>query len=165
MADEGIEYDMVIKQEGPKKVDLSTQIDSEAIQKAYNEVRDDTSETNWLVLKYNGERIVCSGKGTSFERFKDEFGENDRAYGYIRVQMGDEMSKRQKFLLLTWVGEDVGVIKRAKMSTDKALVKNILSNFAVELQLENKSEFDINFFKDQLNKAGGANYGTGVRDL
>lgn len=41
--------------------------------------------------------------------------------------MGDEMSKRQKFLLLTWVGQGVGVIKRAKMSTDKALVKAILS--------------------------------------
>jgi hypothetical protein len=41
-------------------------------------------------------------------------------------QMGDEMSKRQKFLFLTWVGPSVGVIKRAKMSTDKAMVKEII---------------------------------------
>jgi hypothetical protein len=40
--------------------------------------------------------------------------------------MGDEMSKRQKFLFLTWVGPSVGVIKRAKMSTDKAMVKDII---------------------------------------
>jgi hypothetical protein len=40
--------------------------------------------------------------------------------------MGDEMSKRQKFLFLTWVGPSVGVIKRAKMSIDKAMVKDII---------------------------------------
>uniref|UniRef100_A0A1B6FQA0 Coactosin-like protein n=1 Tax=Cuerna arida TaxID=1464854 RepID=A0A1B6FQA0_9HEMI len=164
MSDEGIEYDLII-QDGPKKVDLSTHIDTEAIREAYNEVRQDTVDIEWLVLKYDGTRIVCSAKGTTFDKFKEEFGEDERAYGYIRVQMGDEMSKRQKFLLVTWVGQGVGVIKRAKMSTDKALVKNILSNFAVELQIENKSDFDINFFKEQLNRAGGANYGTGVRDL
>ncbi|KAG8332263.1 Coactosin-like protein [Homalodisca vitripennis] len=108
-------------------VDLSTHIDTEAIREAYNEVRQDTVDIEWLVLKYDGTRIVCSAKGTTFDKFKEEFGEDERAYGYIRVQMGDEMSKRQKFLLVTWVGQGVGVIKRAKMSTDKALVKNILS--------------------------------------
>jgi hypothetical protein len=44
----------------------------------------------------------------------------------VLKQMGDEMSKRQKFLFLTWVGPLVGVIKRAKMSTDKAMVKDII---------------------------------------
>jgi hypothetical protein len=44
----------------------------------------------------------------------------------VLKQMGDEMSKRQKFLFLTWVGPSVGVIKRAKMSTDKAMVKDII---------------------------------------
>lgn len=38
-------------------------------------------------------------------------------------------------------------------------------NFAVELQLESQTEIDIDQFKDALNRAGGANYGTGIRDL
>lgn len=37
------------------------------------------------------------------------------------------MSKRQKFLFITWIGPGVSVIQRAKMSTDKALIKGILS--------------------------------------
>lgn len=41
----------------------------------------------------------------------------------------------------------------------------MLQNFSVELQIENKSELDIDFFKEELCRAGGANYGTGVRDL
>lgn len=95
------------------------------------------------------------------------------------------MSKRQKFLFLTWIGPGVSVIQRAKMSTDKSLMKDIIrvsciklwqiiiltkillifQNFAVELQLENMSDFDLVHFTEALNRAGGANYGTGVRDL
>lgn len=41
----------------------------------------------------------------------------------------------------------------------------LFQNFAVELQLESQSEIDIDQFKDALNRAGGANYGTGIRDL
>lgn len=48
------------------------------------------------------------------------------------------MSKRQKFLLVTWIGNGVGVIKRAKMSTDKALVKNILSVSIPELSIDHR---------------------------
>ncbi|GLH12925.1 Uncharacterized protein GBIM_17577 [Gryllus bimaculatus] len=164
MSEGGLEYETII-QDGPKKADMSTFVDTEAIQAAYNDVRSDTSETEWAVFKFDGSRIVCAATGKEFENFRSLFGDDDRAFGYIRVQTGDEMSKRQKFLFLTWVGPGVGVIKRAKMSTDKAVVKNIVVNFAVELQLETKNDFDMQYFKDQLARAGGANYGTGERDM
>ena len=105
-------------------------------------------------------------------------------------QTGDEMSKRAKFVLVTWVGPNVSVMKKAKMSTDKALMKDViqvriilfsiskvsnfylliifliyLQNMSVELQLENHGEFSHDHFKMQVDKASGARYGTGVRDL
>ena len=43
------------------------------------------------------------------------------------VQTGDEMSKRSKFVFCTWVGPNVSVMKKAKMSTDKALLKEIIT--------------------------------------
>lgn len=39
---------------------------------------------------------------------------------------GDAMSKRAKFTLITWIGEKVSGLQRAKISTDKALVKDIV---------------------------------------
>ena len=36
------------------------------------------------------------------------------------------MSKRSKFVFLTWVGSNVSVMKKAKMSTDKLLMKEII---------------------------------------
>ncbi len=38
-------------------------------------------------------------------------------------------------------------------------------NFSVELQLENHGEFSHDHFKLEVDKAAGARYGTGVRDL
>ena len=45
---------------------------------------------------------------------------------YFFFQTGDELSKRAKFVLVTWVGPSVSVMKKAKMSTDKALMKDII---------------------------------------
>lgn len=41
-------------------------------------------------------------------------------------QSGDEMSKRTKFLFVTWLGPNVSTMKRARLSSDKALVKEII---------------------------------------
>ncbi|XP_072948237.1 coactosin-like protein isoform X1 [Epargyreus clarus] len=146
------------------KVTMTTGLDRDTIRAAYEDVRSDGSPTEWAVFKFEGARIVCSARGSDFTEFRTQFSDDDRAFGYLRLQMGDEMSKRKKFLFVTWVGPNVSVINRAKMSTDKAIIKDIISNFAVELQLESQAEIDIDQFKDALNRAGGANYGTGIRD-
>lgn len=41
----------------------------------------------------------------------------------MRFTTGDAMSKRSKFALITWIGENVSGLQRAKTGTDKALVK------------------------------------------
>ncbi|XP_013165494.1 PREDICTED: coactosin-like protein isoform X2 [Papilio xuthus] len=147
------------------KVAMTTGLDRDTIRAAYEDVRSDGTPTEWAVFKFEGSRIVCSARGSDFTEFRKQFADDERAFGYLRLQMGDEMSKRRKFMFVAWVGPNVSVINRAKMSTDKAIVKDIISNFAVELQLESQAEIDIDQFKDALNRAGGANYGTGVRDL
>lgn len=161
---DGIEVEQIIETK-PRKLPMATSLDKDAIREAYEDVRSDLTDTEWAVFKFDGPQIVCSAKGTCFDEFKDQFTDNERAFGYIRIQMGDEMSKRKKFLFLTWIGPDVGVIQRAKMSTDKAIIKDVLNNFAVELQAGSEADLDIEMFRDALNRAGGANYGTGVRDF
>lgn len=51
------------------------------------------------------------------------FVEDNRIYGYVRLETGDEMSKRAKFALITWIGPSVSALKKAKVSTDKAFLK------------------------------------------
>ncbi|KAJ1526808.1 hypothetical protein ONE63_008378 [Megalurothrips usitatus] len=146
------------------KAAMSTSVDEDSVRAAYEAVRSDSSDTEWAVFTFQGQKIVCAGTGVGFDEFRAHFTDGDRAFGFIRIQMGDEMSKRQKFVFLTWVGPQVSVIRRAKMSIDKATVKEIVKNFAVELQVETQAEITVEYLREQLARAGGANYGTGFRD-
>ena len=58
--------------------------------------------------------------------------EDERIYGYFKVTWGDDEAKREKFIFLTWVGERVPPLKKARVSTDKAFVKQVVkvNNFS-----------------------------------
>jgi len=41
------------------------------------------------IFKFEGTHIVCSAKGTQFEKFREHFADDERAFGYIRLQVTD----------------------------------------------------------------------------
>ena len=53
--------------------------------------------------------------------------DDGRNYIFVRFETGDEMSRRKKFALITWIGTAVTPLKKAKVSTDKAFVKEIIT--------------------------------------
>merc|ERR1712150_317142 len=148
----------------PIKHNLATRVDKAAIMEAYNDVMADNNNIEWAAFTFSDNKLGVAAKGIDFAEFKSHFGADDRGFGYIKITTGDEMSKRSKFVFCTWVGPNVSVMKKAKMSTDKALMKELVKNLSVELQIENANEFTMDHFKAEVDKAGGARYGTGVRD-
>ncbi|XP_059148855.1 coactosin-like protein [Physella acuta] len=141
---------------------MSTTIDKEAVNCAYEEVRDDNSPITWFTLHFNGTLIEIDSKGSDYQEFLSRFTDDERLFGYVRVTTGDEMSKRAKFAFITWAGKDVSPIKKAKLSVDKAVVKLVIKNFAVEILAEDQHDIALETVATALRKAGGANYGTGV---
>ncbi|XP_053742116.1 coactosin-like protein [Synchiropus splendidus] len=135
-----------------------TQIDKEACRDAYNQVRDDNTDTTWAVFKYEGSTIVAAGQGTDYQDFKKLCTDDARLFGFVRITTGDAMSKRAKFTLITWIGDKISGLQRAKISTDKALVKEIVQNFAKEFMVSDPREVDEDYIRTELKKAGGANY-------
>ncbi|XP_028392676.1 coactosin-like protein [Dendronephthya gigantea] len=137
-------------------------IDSDAIRQAYEDVRNDSSPTVWAVFKYEDKKIVYTGDcGENYDDFLNFCEDDNRIYAYVRVETGDEMSKRAKFALITWLGKGVSAMNKAKVSTDKALLKEACPNFALELLEEDKAEISKEKVVEAVKKAGGANYGTG----
>jgi len=137
--------------------------DKDRIFDAYEDVRNDSTPTTWILLTYEGSQIVLSQSGEEYSELLNQLNDEERMFAYVRFNMGDEMSKRAKFALITWVGASVSAMKKAKLSTDKAFVKDVIKNFAVEILAEEKSDVSEETVKSALQKAGGANYGTGVR--
>ncbi len=58
-----------------------------------------------------------------------------RLFAFARIMTGDELSKRAKFALITWIGPQVSVLKRAKMSTDKSLLKSVVQVVLLSLSI------------------------------
>uniref|UniRef100_A0A0B6Z764 Coactosin-like protein n=1 Tax=Arion vulgaris TaxID=1028688 RepID=A0A0B6Z764_9EUPU len=139
-----------------------TTIDKNSTLNAYDEVRADNSEIIWLTLKFSGQEIKLDKTGDDFEEFVHQFTDDERIFGYVRVVTGDELSKRAKFVFITWIGKDVSPIKKAKAGVDKTLVKNIIKNYALEVMAEDHEDIKLEALKNLLAKVGGANYGTGV---
>ncbi|XP_056381458.1 coactosin-like protein [Hyla sarda] len=137
---------------------MATKIDKEACREAYNLVRDDTNDISWVTFKYNGSTILPGDQGSNYEEFVNTCTDDIRQFAYIRFTTGDAMSKRVKFALITWIGENVSGLQRAKIGTDKTLVKDVVQNFAKELVITDHKDLGEDYIRGELKKAGGANY-------
>ena len=81
-----------------------------------------------VVFGYEGNsKIVVKGSGSGgLDELKGSLEDDQVNYGYLRVTSGDSESKRSKFVFISWVGEKVGPLKRAKVSVHKAGVKQVV---------------------------------------
>ncbi|XP_041470199.1 coactosin-like protein [Lytechinus variegatus] len=136
-------------------------IDEGAVRDGYENVRNDETPENWVVLKYDGKQIFVYESGINYEDFYAQFGDEEAVYGYVRVETGDEMSRRAKFAMITWVGSNISPLKKARVSTDKAFVKQVWIQFGKEIIADEKSELAYDKIADILERASGAAYGTG----
>lgn len=128
---------------------------------AYNAVRTDSDDTNWLVFGYteNNKAIELQGTGSGgLEELLQQFKPDQSQYGYCALITGDEESKRTKFILLSWCGTGVGALKRAKMSVHKASVKQVLKEFASEFHGETLEDLNVDDIRGKVVKSGGADY-------
>ncbi|QRV76530.1 cofilin/tropomyosin-type actin-binding protein [Ceratobasidium sp. AG-Ba] len=138
------------------------------IRAAYDDVRLNKSETNWLVLKYESPRsnvlkLVATGTGGLTELRegdgKKHLGDEDIAYAYVRVTYAnDKESKREKFILVTWIGENVGGLRKGKVSVHLADVKKVLAVASFEVAAREPSDLAEEPIVIRLRKAGGASY-------
>ncbi|KAJ5069708.1 coactosin [Anaeramoeba ignava] len=132
-----------------------------AIKQAYDDVRDDSNETTWAVFSYEADsnKLQVIGTGTqSVDEFLPLLADDIVAYVYFRVISGDEESKRPKFVFTTWIGDNVKIMRKAKVSVHKADVKKIVRQFAVEMQAFDHDDLAIEQVMKEVRKAGGADY-------
>eukprot|EP01102_Stenamoeba_stenopodia_P005889 TRINITY_DN16603_c0_g1_i1.p1 TRINITY_DN16603_c0_g1~~TRINITY_DN16603_c0_g1_i1.p1 ORF type:complete len:180 (-),score=34.36 TRINITY_DN16603_c0_g1_i1:104-643(-) len=136
-----------------------------ALAQAYQDVRSDANPTSWVIFGYSGNKIVVDATGSGdYAEFASHFDDSKAQYGFVRVTTGDSESKRAKFVFIAWVGTGVSPLARAKVSVHKANVKQIVRDYAAEVHAEAREEIDEQKVMDKVVKAGGANYGTGVRN-
>ena len=141
-------------------------LDAPEIQEAYNDVRLDNKETNWLLLSYAkaaGDQLTLTGTGTGgLAELAERFDDGQAQYGYARVEYAnDSESRRVKFVLVVWIGKDTRVMRRARVSIESGNVKSALGHHSITVDAEERADIDYEKVVTRLRKAGGADYNGG----
>ena len=133
-----------------------------AIREAYEQVRSDKDETNWFLITYaEGSDKVWAllAKGTGgLDELKEHLNDEFRGFGYLRCTTGDDLSKRSKFVFITYCGEKVRLIHRTKLTVHKADVQRVIDQTSISVDASRPDELTMEDINDRLYKAGGAHY-------
>lgn len=140
--------------------------DAPEILAAYDAVRSDKDETNWLLISYTGptgNKLVLSKTGTGgLAELAGELDNSEVQYAYVRVEYAnDAESKRVKFALVVWIGEGTKVMRKARVSIEAGAVKKVLSHYSIQVDANEKRDLDEADIVARLRKAGGADYNGG----
>ncbi|KZZ91725.1 ADF-like domain-containing protein [Moelleriella libera RCEF 2490] len=141
-------------------------LDAPEISQAYEAVRSDKDETNWLLISYaeaTGNKLTLSKTGTGgISELAEALDDSQVQYGYVRVEYAnDKESTRVKFALIVWIGENTKVMRKARVSVESGEVKRILSHHSIALTAGDRSELEEKEVVTRLRKAGGADYNGG----
>ncbi|OCF44683.1 hypothetical protein I317_01372 [Kwoniella heveanensis CBS 569] len=133
------------------------------IAEAYEKVRNDKEDLTWLLLDYESDKsnaLTLTETGTGdLAELASKLQPQRASFAYAKVRyVNDEHSFREKFVLITWIGEEVKVMRRAKVSVHAADVKNVLRAYSIEVSASTASDLKQDDIVTRLRRAGGANY-------
>ncbi|KAH8925335.1 actin depolymerizing protein, partial [Atractiella rhizophila] len=97
-----------------------------------------------------------TGEG-GLEEFKSKLDDSKGSYGYCRIEYAnDEESKRSKFILVTWIGSNVKVMRKARMGVHISDVKQTLRQYSLDVAASSADDLQEDPIVVRLRKAGGA---------
>ena len=140
---------------------MSADHELKKIKDARDYVRDIANDTQvWALVGVFKDKLKFSKKGRDYEELLGNLGPEDMAFAYAKIVMGDEVSRREKFILISWVGSQVSAVKRARMMVSRCEVDQLFDQRAKVVEASDLSELALSVIKQSLVKAGGADYGS-----
>jgi len=138
---------------------MSIKFDSEVIN-AWQAVRNDKESANWILVGLSDsekDTAILVGSGTGgLSEFMDSVVEDKVLFGVFRVTAVDQDSRRAKFIYVTYAGSGVGILKKARVSTQKPQFENFFKGVHVSVQANEKSDISQEDLIQKLNASTGA---------
>jgi len=123
------------------------------------DVRSNDSPTNWVLFTYaEGAKntVTFVGKGSGgFEELKSHLNESKMFYGLVRVQDVVDQSVTVKFVFICWCGEKVPFMQKAKMTTHKGSIVNLVGQYHNAINCSNLNELSDEIIISKVKDASG----------
>jgi hypothetical protein len=139
---------------------VSVQIDESLIEAA-KDVRDNKTETNWCLGKYENEdvkkSIVAVGKGSGgVSEMIEHLSPETIAYGLVRVTDVIEGISTVKFVYINYIGAEVGFMKKAKISTHKGAITSAFGSYHVDFDVSSARELSDDIVHEKVASNSGS---------
>jgi len=138
----------------PKTADNVKFGDESRIKQAIQDVRSDATATNWVVLTYdapNSSTIVLAGSGNGgSEELIRLLKDDNVCYGLVRQQEKYDDSARVMFAYITWVGENIPRMQKARLGTHTGAVKGLLAPYHADIDATNHSEISPDLITSRI---------------
>ncbi|XP_078310740.1 drebrin-like protein isoform X3 [Crassostrea virginica] len=131
----------------------------DALLKAYNDVVDDKSSTDWMVMGYEGQtpvlKLVGSGDG-GIEEMTEDLNSSKIMYAYCRIL--DPNTNLPKYVLINWQGEAAPESMKFKCTSHLRDVAAFVRGVHVTINARTETDLDPDDVTKKVAKASGANY-------
>lgn len=125
---------------------------------ALADVRNDATETNWALFGYSDKNKICLvGTGTGgVDEMSQHLDPKQVMYGVARIVEIIDASTTVKFAMISWLGEQVNPMSKARVSTHKGSIEQALHPFHVTMFTTSVDEVSEKAVKTLVAKASMA---------
>ena len=119
--------------------------------------------TNWATFGYEGKKkivVQASGDG-GYDEWLASLKDDQAQYSLLRLITGDRESKRVKFVMILWLGPNLGMVSKGRCGMHKGSVKDFIGQTHIEMTGEDREELTLAIIKDKLKRSAGADYDLG----
>jgi len=134
-------------------------VDKEAVKADIADVRKDGTETNWVLVGYEGGKgntLITLGKGSGgVEELVQNLNDKIAAYGLVRKTEKIDETLAVKFAHIIWVGENIDRMHRARLGTHKGNVTELFSPYHVDINATQLGELTDDLVMQKIQDASG----------
>ncbi|XP_005180490.2 drebrin-like protein [Musca domestica] len=127
------------------------------IERAWKEVLDDKSPTDWALFGYEGQsndlKLVSSGEG-GVEELCEDLNSGKIMYAFVRIE--DPKTGLKKFLLINWQGEGAPVLRKGTCANHIRDVAKVLSGAHLTINARNEDDIDLERLLKKLSTVSSA---------
>jgi hypothetical protein len=142
----------------PGSTSVVSWIDEDNIRAAIKAVRSDADETDWLLLGYEGNttKIYLQAKGSiGLSELISHLKPDQVQYGLYRTTDTVDNTVAVKFVFIIWVGDQVPVTRKARITTHKGEVTSFIGQYHVDCNCSDLSEINDDIIRDLVQRASG----------